>query len=1300
MQSPIKIKYIHMKRKATSLFILLFCAFFQLSNAQTSHPWELGLNIGGSWYKSDVKMKKLGVGAGFTFGQTYCMNKTSPLFWGWRFRYLNANAYGQDYQKSYGIENNFALNGVSDSSLNYYNNGGYVYQNYKSTLDELSLEIKIGANRLREKTRIIAYVFGGAGLTKVVTRMDQLDANNKRYNYNLIDSAGTTGKSDVLSRLNSLYDGNYESLAEGSKNPKWKFMPSLGVGLGYQITPGFSMGFEHKMTWTLNDMIDGQQWTNTNEHTGTNDIYHYSSIWLKFSFGRKVKGNTSTTTNNTNNTNNLTNITPVPAEKPTITITNPSANPYSTTNQSLAFTAKVTDVNSKADISLVVNGSATTSFNYNSGTDVLTYNGTLNPGSNTIVVTATNTVGSATATQTINYSEPAPVVTITSPNASPLNTSTNMATVVASISNIINSSQIGVLVNGVNNTTFTYNSSSHQLTLNTSLVLGSNTVVITATNNAGSDTKSTTIIYSQPVVNATPPPVVTITTPAANPYNTNSNSQVVTGVIQNVTSKGQINASVNGVALTSGAITFNATTGQVSFNVNLIAGANTVVLGATNISGADSKSFTIVYTQPAPQLLPPVITVTNPAINPATVNTNTTTINATITNINTQSQITVTLNGVGVPAFGFTPASSQFTLTSNLIVGANTFVITATNAAGADTKTVTVIYQQPVNTVLPPVVTITAPIVNPFTTATSSFIVKAKIQNITSKGQINATINGAPVASSAITYNATNGLTSFNAPLISGANAIVVGATNVAGADSKTTTIIYNPPAPVVLPPVITVTNPSVTPANSSTSSTSVAATVTNVNSGQINVTVNGTVTTFSYNAATSQLTFTANLIVGANTVTITATNSAGMDVETFTILYSLPVPTVLPPAVTITNPSVNPFNTSVNTATITATVTNVNSSQISVTVNGTPTTTFVYNSASAQLNMTANLIVGANTITIKGTNSAGTDSKTSTIIYTAPAPVVAAPVVTITTPASSPTTSILNMAVINATITNIASSSQLSVTVNGVANNSFTFNPATSLFTMNTSLVTGANTISIKATNAGGTDTKSTTINHTAPAPVTLPPTVTIIAPSTSPFTSGSSSHTVIAKTTNITSSGQISIKINGVATTAFSFIPTAKTINLSAPLIMGTNTIEIKVTNSAGSDSKTIQIIYERGINPISPDTLNTPGNPNPGNPVTPGSGSTGGVQPSITILNPNSNPYTATAPSITLTAKIMNVDGPGNIVVKLNGAVLTGVNYMAKTKMLMAPLSLVAGANTVVIEATNALGTKTETIVINKQ
>jgi len=161
-----------MKKLITPFFFLVSILSANNLNAQTTRPFELGFNAGASWLKSDIKFKKLGGAAGFTFGRMHHQDNKHTLDWGWRFQYLNATAYGQDNEKSTGIKNNEVFN-VPGTPLNYYSNGGYVYQNYKTTLKECSLELVYGLNKMRINTKYYPYVFEGIELTQPVAKTNK-----------------------------------------------------------------------------------------------------------------------------------------------------------------------------------------------------------------------------------------------------------------------------------------------------------------------------------------------------------------------------------------------------------------------------------------------------------------------------------------------------------------------------------------------------------------------------------------------------------------------------------------------------------------------------------------------------------------------------------------------------------------------------------------------------------------------------------------------------------------------------------------------------------------------------------------------------------------------------------------------------------------------------------------------------------------------------------------------------------------------------------------------------------------------
>lgn len=1196
-----------MRKNLLTSVVVLLVLLSSTINAQTTHPVELGFNFGASWLKSDVKMKKLGGAGGFTFGQMYGQNDKNALDWGWRFRYLNAVAYGQDTKKFSGIANNPIYTGAYDSSLNYNSNGGFLYQNYKTNINELSLELVIGANRMRNKSKVYPYVFGGLGITKAVTMTDQLDASNMRYNYFSIDSNGTANGSQLNSSLNGLRDGSYETAAEGSENPRWKFMPSLGVGLGYQFTPVFSMGLEHKVTWALHDGLDGNQWNNDNTLSSSKDKYHYSSVWLKFSFGRGTHHST-TVNNNTNTTNNI--VTPA-ADRPTVKITNPVTSPFTSPSQSFTVKATIKNVNSKSDIKLQYNGFENTNFTYDAASHQFAFPLMLLEGNNTFNITATNINGNTTDNAIVVYSNnivvppppaPGPVVTITSPSSNPFSTTSNNATVLANITNVTSSSQISVTVNGVASTNFIFNPTTHILNTNSNLNPGANTFVISATNASGSDSKSVTVMFA--IAAPAPPPLITFVNPAINPFTSTVAVLPINASVQHVTSVGQISVSTSSGIIPTSGLSFNPATGQLSFNANLIAGANSITISATNVAGADSKGITVIYNQPVVAAPAPVVTIATPTVNPYNTVSNVENVNAIVLNVTSSAQITVALNGVNTTAFTYNTATKQLSFTAMLIPGANIVTISANNGSGSDSKSETIIYSAPA-AVPAPVVSITVPNVNPFNTTSPTAAITATVLNVASASQIAVTFNGSPTSS--FTYTMATKQLTMSPTLISGANILTITATTSSGSDSKSQTIIYSQPAATPAP-IVTIVTPITSPYNTTLLTETINASVLNVaTSSQIMVTKAGVSVPFTYNLATKQLSLSASLVPGANVYTITATTTAGSDSKSTTLIYTEPVATTPAPVVTITTPNINPYNTTTATAVVKSTVLNVTSeTQITATNNGAAVP-FTYSMMTKQLTMTTSLIAGGNIITISASTPSGSDSKSTTIIYTAPV-TLGPPVVTFTNPAAGTsggcTVPTFN---VEATVTNITSISMVVIKVNGVVVSGATYTPSSMKVKLTAAMNMGANTVTITATNASGSDTKNAVIkrregidpispdtaaspansgtpnNHGNPtggnsgkgggvSSASIPqPTISYSIPN--PLLVATPVQALTATVNGVAAQSDIVVKVNGNPIT-FSYNASTKTVSATIVLNMGPNVVAITATNSAGAKTESTVI------------------------------------------------------------------------------------------------------------------------------
>ncbi|WP_052599667.1 hypothetical protein [Aureispira sp. CCB-QB1] len=847
-----------------------------------------------------------------------------------------------------------------------------------------------------------------------------------------------------------------------------------------------------------------------------------------------------------------------PVQEPSVVITSPNQNPFTTQNSPININATILNVASKNDVTFTINGRSNSNFTF-SGTSFVASNVSLTPGNNTFVITGRNASGQSNASTVVVYRpiEP-PVVTFTVPNQNPLTTPNSTTNISATVSNVSSKSDVTFTINGQATTNFSF--SNNVLTANNiNLSAGNNTFTVTGRNAAGQDSKSTVVVMRAPK----PAPIVTITAPNQNPFTTATNRVTITATILNVSERNNINFTINGRPNTNFSFSGNTFTAT---NIPLSNGNNGFVITGRNGVGQDSKSAIVIYAPPVPK---PVVTITTPGRNPYTVLTNTTSIQATVLNVASKNDVTFTVNGQNNTNFSFSGTAFAANNVA-LNVGNNTFTITGRNSSGQDTKSTLVIYKLPEKK---PTVVITTPNQNPFNTQTNKVNITATILNVASKNNVTFTVNGQ--ANTNFSFSGT-AFVANNVTLNQGNNTFVITGTNGAGQDSKSTVVVYSLPIPK---PVVTITNPAQSPYTVLTSATSIKATILNVASkNDVTFSVNGQANT---NFSFSGTAFTANNIplnVGNNTFVITGKNSAGRDSKTTVVVYQLPQKK---PTVVITSPNQNPFNTQTNKVNIKATILNVpTKNDVTFTVNGQANTNFSF-SGTAFVATNVSLNQGNNTFVITGRNGAGQDSKSTVVVYSQPVP---KPVVTITTPAQSPFTTLQNRVTVKATILNVASKNDVTFTVNGQSNTSFIFN-GNNFMAMNLPLNVGNNTFVITGRNSAGQDSKSTIVIYQLPQ---KKPTVVITSPNKNPFSTVTNKVNITATILDVASRNNVTFIVNGQANTNFSFAGTTFTAS-NVPLNQGNNTFVITGTNGAGQDSKSTVVVYTTG-NPNGNGTGNT--------------------------------------------------------------------------------------------------------------
>lgn len=1229
----------------------------------THSDWFFGINYGGTWHSSDVSSNFLLKAGGITLGRSYGYRQGSPIVVDLRGRLLVGRWQGIDRRLSAVDANDNVLNGTYYPELNYVQDSSSVLRNFRNRQGELNLELVLHLNRLREQTRWDVYLFGGVGVTAWNARGNYFNNfNDSKYDFNDI-STGDLANETL---------GNFDTDLEGSRdgfNLNW--MPHLGFGVGYQLGPRVTFGIEHKTTFARTDLWDGLNVENSGATRGMNDLYHYSSVYLRWylrgSAHRTWRGNTHT---------QQTPPPPPPCFSPTLTITDPINTHHTVATQTVMLRADIRNVNNRNQITVRVNGQFNTNFNYNMNSGQFSSQLLLNPGQNFVEITATNNCGSVTDSRVVVFMPPfnqptpnptptpqpqvwPPIVTIENPFFSPETVNQSFYNFEAHVLNVVNRSQVQMTVNGMAVSNFNFNATSGQLFANLTLNPGNNTVVVTANNQAGMDSEQAVIIYNQP--QTLPPPAVQFTQPNMSTTEVNQPNNMITANVFHVPGKQNVVVAVNGQNLPQSSFTFNSSNATVSFSAQLQPGANTIQITATNTVGTDSKMITLIYAPVAPQW-PPVVTYLNPVMNPSTTFNPSQEIAAVVQNVQNTSQIQVWVNHAQVQNFAFNASSNLVEFTTGLMPGSNNIRIKATNNAGFDDESTIVIYT-PHNPVLPPVVNITSPLGNPALATANTTIVEATVLHVETAAGVQVTVNGQVISN--FEFNPTSHEVEFVATLSPGTNTVVVKGTNNAGQAQSSQQILFKQPTQLN-PPSVTFVNPATAGETVNNPSYEMVATVTNVSqSSQIQVKLNGQNVAgnlWTFNPANNTVHFHTALITGLNLFTVTASNTAGVDSKTISLTYQVPVTPCNKPTVVVNVPSATNNTSDNSTVNFEATVNHVaNVSEITVFLNGSVVQGWNFNATSKKISGSLNLGQGNNVAEIEVKNACGKQRATFLYTYLPAAPCLS-PIINTIAPTNQFQTQETTVSLSASTI-NISNASEVQFYVNGTPQ-TFSFDTATKMLSTSVNLVMGANVLRFESINDCGKGTGQWTVVRVA----CDKPTLNLSSNVADGATVNSPEFNLSGSILNVTNSQSITVTKNG-SPINFVFNPTTGAFTMNTTLTEGNKTFVVTATNSCGSESFTMKITYEKPIV----------------------------VAPPIVDINiPEVSPFSTQQATMTVSAEVLNVTGPAQITVQINGATVPFI-YNPATNTVTLDATWTLGQNNVSISAQNAGGSASDSKVV---
>ncbi len=918
--------------------------------------------------------------------------------------------------------------------------------------------------------------FAGAGITHGRTFTDLYDENSL-YDYSSIDP--NQDQALIYDDLLSMTDSDYETRLDN----KAAVLPTAGIFIGYQFSPSFSLGIEHKTNFSL---------TEQNSFTGFNmdnriltgskiDKKHYTTLGFKWKLGRKPASSHSSYTesyvpdspvvtqpSNTTTTTTTT-VTTVSENLPTVKIIEPDTNPYHTSSGFISIKANIQHADTYDAIVFYQDGIQKNNFTYNNYTHVFTASVNLHEGANNFRIKATNSAGSAEDKLkvimgkgvTMTVTSP-PRVEFTSPSGSRYNSDRERIDISAHVQNISNKDDIQLSLNG-RSKVFNYHSGSGTVEAIISLEEGTNTLLISGSNSSGTASDQLSILYNK-AVQLAPPPVVNFINPET-PISVQNKVFLVRAHTRNLRTRNDITLIINGIRTEN----FNfSPRGEVNTNLNLLDGVNTIEIIGRNESGQSSDRTTIQYNKVI-RINPPLINIIIPRANPYHTNESSVELRASISNVKTKENITLSINNVNSKNFSFNSRTQELIARFGLREGQNIIRITAHNEAGRDVKSQTIIKE--LKPCPPPEIRLSESGQNMKSTKIQSYTFRAELFNIVKRSQLKLSLNGLQLP-----FNYTGRTLSYTASLSSGINSFVLTARNDCGEESKTVRINYIPKTdpPPCLPPVVDF---SLNPVNRADATHELKGSVLNVkNKNDIWLTVNGRADqSFQFVPGTAVISAKYKFNPGNSNVVVSAHNDCGSDNKSVTVNVSESESESVaepcqPPTI---NFSLNPVNRADATHELKGTVLNIkNKTNIRLLVNGRADQGFQFVPATGVISAKYKFNPGTTSLVITVRNECGNDSKNITVSVAEPCQ---PPTVNFSLNPVNRTNATHEL---KGTVLNIKNKTDIKLLVNGRADQGFQFVPSTGTISAKYKFNPDTTSVVITVQNECGSDSKSVSVS------------------------------------------------------------------------------------------------------------------------------------------------------------------------------------------------------------------------------